>query len=284
MKFKLFRQLEGMDCGPACIQMIAFHYGKCISLYRLRDLCNVTRLGVSGDDLVSGCTSIGLEAVPCMVEKEKTKILPLPTILHWRNTHFVVLYHLKHKADGIYYYIADPQYGKIVIKENEFYENWCGEESKGYAILIQKTEAFEKNKSENRTFKESFKHLFSPIYESIRHYKKKFIWVTLLSILVLITNWCMPFFLQQAVDKGIGTDNLSLVIMLMAGQFVCFIGFFIAGAINNILLTKIGFNVSIDLLTRFLHKIIKLPISFFDTRLNTDLLQRMEDLRKYRIF
>lgn len=93
----------------------------------------------------------------------------------------------------------------------------------------------------------------------------------------------MPFFFQRAVDIGIGNRDLSIVIMLMAGQLVCFLGYSIAGAINNVILTKIGFNVSIDLLTRFLHKIIKLPLSFFDTRLNTDLLQRMEDLRRIQI-
>lgn len=97
---------------------------------------------------------------------------------------------------------------------------------------------------------------------------------------VLIANWCMPFFLQKAVDLGIGNKDLSLVIMLMSGQLLCFLGYSIAGAINNVILTKIGFNVSIDLLTKFLHKIIRLPLSFFDTRLNTDLLQRMEDLRR----
>lgn len=280
MSFKLFRQLEGMDCGPACIQMVAFHYGKHISLNKLRDLCNVTRLGVTGEDLVTGCLSLGLESVACMVEREKVKVIPLPTILHWRNNHFVVLYDIKQKTDGIYYFIADPQYGKIVIDEKDFYDNWCGTESKGYAILIQKTESFEKNESDNKTFKETLKDFFSPLYDSVRHYKKKLIWVAVLSIIVLITNWCMPFFLQNAVDKGIGTRNLSIVIILMAGQFMCFIGFFMAGATNSIILTKIGFNISIDLLTRFLHKIIKLPISFFDTRLNTDLLQRMEDLKK----
>lgn len=280
MGFKVFRQLEGMDCGPACIQMVSFHYGKRVSIYKLRDLCNVTRLGVSGDDIVAGCLGIKLTAIPCMVEQEKIKILPLPSIIHWRQNHFVVLYDVKETRKGRLYYIADPQYGKIVMSEPDFLENWCGSEDKGYAILIEPTEDFDEVESEKQSWKEMSKALLAPLFESIKKTHKQFYWVAILSVLVLIANWCMPFFLQKAVDLGIGNKNLSFVIMLMSGQLICFLGYSIAGAINNVILTKIGFNVSVDLLTRFLHKIIRLPLSFFDTRLNTDLLQRMEDLRK----
>lgn len=280
MKFKLFRQLEGMDCGPACIQMVASHYGKTISLYTLRDLCNVTRLGVSGDDIVSGCVGIGLEAVPCMVGKEKITILPLPVIIHWRQNHFVVLYCIEENRGNRRYHIADPQYGKIIMSEIEFYENWSGEEDNGYAILMQPTERFEAIQSEEMSFSDSCKLFLYPLYESIKKFRGKILYVALLTILLLFVNWCMPFFFQKAVDIGIGNKDLSMVVMLMAGQLICFVGYSMAGALNNVILTKVGFNVSIDLLSRFLHKIIKLPLSFFDTRLNTDLLQRMDDLKR----
>lgn len=263
MKFRLFRQLEGMDCGPACIQMVAYHYGKRISLYLLRDFCNVTRLGVSGDDIVSGCRKLGLETVPCMVMKEKSEGLPLPAIIHWRQNHFVVLYDIKEKAGERIYHIADPQYGKINMKEDMFQEEWCGKETKGYAILIRPTEAFETIETDKTSFWETSKLFLSPLCQSIKKFSKNFVYVALLSILILFANWCMPFFFQKAVDIGIGNRDLSIVVMLMVGQLVCFLGYSIAGAINNIILTKIGFNVSIDLLTRFLHKIIKLPLSFF---------------------
>lgn len=280
MKFKLYRQLEGMDCAPACLQMVANYYGKRISLYKLRDLCNVTRLGVSGDDIVSGCTQVGLEAVPCMIEKHKAANIPIPAIIHWRQNHFVVLYDIKDKAGNRTYYIADPQYGKVRMKEEMFLDEWCGKESKGYAILIRPTDAFQEVASDETTFWESSKQILTPLYESIKKYGRKFFYVGILSFLVLLANWCMPFFFQKAVDIGIGNRDISVVIMLMSGQLVCFLGYSIAGAVNNVILTKIGFRVSVDLLVRFLHKIIRLPLSFFDTRLNTDLLQRMEDLKR----
>lgn len=280
MKFKLFRQLEGMDCAPACIQMIAHSYGKFISLYSLRDFCNVTRIGVSGDDIVNGCKAIHLEAYPCLVDRNKIDKLFLPTILHWRQNHFIVLYDIKEKSDGRLFFIADPQYGKIILREDIFMDEWCAKEEKGYAILIQPTENFYNIVSQKPTLKEEIGTITYIFREAFPKYKKNLITVLVLSILISIVSWCMPFLFQKAIDFGITNKDLSVVILMMLGQLVCFLGYSIAGAINNIILTKMGFNISIDFLTKFLYKIIKLPLSFFDTRLNTDLIQRMEDQRR----
>ena len=54
MRFKSFpinRQLDIMDCGPACLKMICKFYGKYYSLQHLRDLCGITKEGVSALDL-----------------------------------------------------------------------------------------------------------------------------------------------------------------------------------------------------------------------------------------
>lgn len=280
MKFKLFRQLEGMDCGPACIQMIAFHYGKKISLYTLRDKCNVTRLGVSGDDIVNGSRALGFNAMPCFVPTDKVEKMPLSAIIHWRQSHFVVLFDIYTKNGIKYYHIADPQYGIVALPEIDFQESWTNNTEKGYAILLEPTEAFNKLVSERSSLRENIRSLCSPLYNSLSQYSSKFISVAILTTIIAVINWGMPFLLQNAVDKSINNKELSLVVLLLLGQIICFIGYYISAASNNVILTKLGFSVSINLLTKYLHKIIKLPISFFDTRLNTDLLQRMEDLKR----
>jgi ATP-binding cassette subfamily B protein len=40
-------QMDAKDCGPACLKIIAKYYGKYYSLQYLRDLCGITREGVS---------------------------------------------------------------------------------------------------------------------------------------------------------------------------------------------------------------------------------------------
>ena len=47
MKFPYYRQLETMDCGPACLKIIAQYYGRNYSLQNLREKCHINREGVS---------------------------------------------------------------------------------------------------------------------------------------------------------------------------------------------------------------------------------------------
>jgi ABC-type bacteriocin/lantibiotic exporter with double-glycine peptidase domain len=47
MSFPFTHQRDAMDCGPACLQMVAKHYGKHYRLEHLRDNCFLTREGVS---------------------------------------------------------------------------------------------------------------------------------------------------------------------------------------------------------------------------------------------
>ncbi len=43
MNFPNYRQLDGMDCGPTCLKIIAQYYGRNYSLQMLRDKCHINR-------------------------------------------------------------------------------------------------------------------------------------------------------------------------------------------------------------------------------------------------
>ncbi|WP_373728984.1 cysteine peptidase family C39 domain-containing protein, partial [Bacteroides heparinolyticus] len=47
MKFPSYIQLDGMDCGAACLQIISKYYGRYFSQQTMRELCHITRNGVS---------------------------------------------------------------------------------------------------------------------------------------------------------------------------------------------------------------------------------------------
>ena len=44
---KFFFQHDQMDCGPACVCMIASHYGKTIDIQTIRNKSHITKEGVS---------------------------------------------------------------------------------------------------------------------------------------------------------------------------------------------------------------------------------------------
>ena len=282
MVFPFRSQMESSDCGPACIQMVAAYFGKRLSLSALKEYCNVTRLGVSLKDVLNGCERIGLRAVPLQLAIDQLKEMPLPAILYWKQEHFVVLYNLSHKKNKTYYHIADPAYGKIRLNENQFMDSWASNET-GIAVALEPLPAFFNLKEDEWTLKKWFFSLLST-FTYLKKHKQTLYGTLLLSILTFSIGFLIPFFLQKVMDEGIGQKNMHWVIVLLAGQLALYIGKQISTASNNYLLYHTGLKIGLDISTRYVWKLVKLPVRLFDTKLGTDFLQRLSDEQTIRSF
>src|SRR5690242_9806246 len=115
------RQLDKMDCGPACLKIISKHYGKFYSLQFMRDQCGITREGVSMSDLSYGAEAIGLKSISlkCKLDDLVNKI-PLPCITHMSGSHFVVVYKTNTKS----IFVSDPAKGLLSYTHKEFAKKW----------------------------------------------------------------------------------------------------------------------------------------------------------------
>ena len=78
-KFPFYKQLDGMDCGPTCLRMIAKHFGKNFSVQQLRECSFIQRTGVNLLGISEAATSIGLRATGIRTTidrlKEQSKLL-----------------------------------------------------------------------------------------------------------------------------------------------------------------------------------------------------------------
>lgn len=97
----LSRQFDSMDCGPACIRMIADYYGKKYSLNYLRNLSSLSSEGVSVAGIRDGLEAIGMMVHSFKLSLEKLNQFKLPVILYWSQNHFVVLYKITQKRKKI---------------------------------------------------------------------------------------------------------------------------------------------------------------------------------------
>ncbi|MEG2122143.1 MAG: ABC transporter transmembrane domain-containing protein, partial [Rikenellaceae bacterium] len=176
-----------------------------------------------------------------------------------------------------FYHIADPAHGRVKMDEEAFTINWRGDEKYGVAIVMQPTEAFDTIEDDGNNALEDIKIFISSIKTNIGKHSRKFSLVAIVSLLAIVANWASPVLFQKTIDDGVINKDMHLVILLIMGQFLFFIGYTISGAISNFIQTKIGFKIGIDMLYRYLHKLIRLPLSFYDTKLNTDLIQRISD-------
>jgi ATP-binding cassette subfamily B protein len=96
MNFKFNRQLDFMDCGPACLLMIANHYGKQYSLQYLRSRSFISNSGISMLGISDAAENIGFRTRGYKLTWEQLRDeVPLPCIVHWNQGHFVVVYDIK---------------------------------------------------------------------------------------------------------------------------------------------------------------------------------------------
>ncbi len=121
IKFPFFPQHDSMDCGPACLRMVAQYYGRHYTLETLRQKCHISREGVSLLGISEAAEGIGFKTVGVHIGFEQLKEeQPLPCIVHWKQRHFVVVY--KIRKDHVY--VADPAHGLVKFSTREFLNGW----------------------------------------------------------------------------------------------------------------------------------------------------------------
>jgi len=113
--FPFTLQLDAMDCGPACLRMVAKHYGRSYTLQTLRQRSFITREGVSMLGISDAAETIGFRTTGVKINFEQLcNDVPLPCIAHWNQNHFVVVYRIKkHRSGKFTIYVADPARGLV---------------------------------------------------------------------------------------------------------------------------------------------------------------------------
>src|SRR5690606_10472484 len=217
--FPIDRQLDMMDCGPASLKMVAKYYGKYYSLQYLRDLCGNTREGVSLAGISHGAESIGLRslAAHCTLEDIVEKV-PLPVIIHWDNSHFVVLYDVRQKRNGnLKFYVADPAKGYVSYNQSEFEEKWIKRnenKTSGVALLLEPQADFKQRQAGEKA--ERGRHLEN-IMGYFLPYKKSFLYLATVMLLITAMQAVLPFISKAVIDVGIQTQDVSFInIVLIA--------------------------------------------------------------------
>ncbi len=279
--FYLCKQKDSMQCGIACLSMICSHYKKGYSIETLSKYCFATTEGVSLLGISEAANKLGLHTVCGRLSINQLSQVERPCILHWNQNHFVVLYKVK---NGKKYYIADPGKGLITYSLEEFRNHWVsttlGGDEKGIAMLLEPTAEFGKLKEDNTTEKRSFKFLFG----YIKQYRKYFTQIVLGLLVGCLLQLIMPFLTQSIVDVGIKNQDIGFIWLVLLGQLMLTVSRTVIDFIRRWLLLHISMRINISLVSDFFIKLLKLPMSFFDTKLMGDLMQRMNDHSRVNTF
>lgn len=279
-RINAYKQLEYSDCGITCIRIIAKYYGKDIPLRVLRSLSDSSRIGISLSDIVNCTKNIGLDTISVLVNTEEIYRMPLPAILHWEQNHYVVLYKIDKKRNK--FYIADPAQGKISFLGSDFFNYWKGDNKNGIALLLSPTQSFYNNKYQDSPSRKL--GLWHLLKSSLLKYRGSFLLVMLFITIVVIADVALPMVFRRTIDEGIENKDIGLVWMLILSQLGIFVGSYVANIITELILTKLGLKISIELINEYLVKLVRKPMSFFDRKINPDLIQKIDDQNRIKNF
>lgn len=277
LKFPHEFQLDTKDCGPTCIKIIAKFYGRFYSLSYLRDLCGITREGVSFLDISDACESISLRTKCIKIDFDTLQTIPLPCIVHWKDSHFIVVY----KATKKQVFVSDPAKGLLKYSVNDFKEGWSGWTGMGTVLAIEPMADFKQrsaiDKMERKKTFENFLGYFIP-------YKKSFLNLFVVMLIVTVLQAFLPFISKSVIDVGIQTNDLDFIDLVLIANIAIIVSILLSNMVRDWILLHITSRVNISLISDYLIKLMKLPITFFENKLIGDILQRAQDHERIRDF
>ncbi len=268
-----------MACGATCIRIIAKHYGRNISLPKLKQLTETTREGASLKGLADAAEKIGFRTLGVKVSFEKlVEDAPLPCIIYWQQKHFIVVY--KVKKDKIY--ISDPAHGLLEYSKVDFIKNWIGNSAdssteEGIALLLELTPKLNQAEPDDNI---EAKKGFSFLYQYLFKYKK-FLFQLIIGLLAgSLLQLIFPFLTQSIVDIGIQNRDINFIYLILIAQLFLFFGRISVELIRGWILLHLSTRINISLVSDFFIKLMNLPIAFFDSKMTGDIMQRINDHKR----
>ena len=289
-KFPTYRQLDSMDCGPTCLRIIAAFYGRIWSLQTLRDKCHISREGVSLLGISDAAEAIGFRTMGVKISFEQlSNEAVLPCVVHWNQRHFIVVYRIEHRRGQTWIHVSDPASGLLRYSKEDFLKSWLSIRAEnsdcdlhkelGVALMMEPTPKFYEEKGEEEQHKG-----ISGLMKYLRPYKKFIIQLLLAMFTGSIISLILPFLTQSVIDVGIGTSDLKFVVIILIAQVVLTLGQMANELIRGWLMLHMNTRVSISLISDFLAKLMRLPISFFDSKMVGDIMQRIGDHSRIQTF
>ncbi len=279
-KFPIILQRDAIQCGISCLQMICKYYGKTYSFEEMEKICEPTVEGVSLLGIKDAATFIGFKATSLQLSLTILKTINKPCILHWNQNHFVVFYRYSNNK----FYIADPGMGRMVYNETEFVKHWSFTNSvpkAGICLFLEPS---------NQFFEKKDSSILRPVYslnvisKYLRIYKQHLSVIAIGLFVGCILELVLPFLTQAIVDIGIKRKDINFIWLVLIGELMIVGGKTSIDFIRRWLLLHISIRLNLSLVSDFFIKLLKLPMSFFESKLVGDFMQRMGDHNRIQSF
>jgi len=270
---KFLPQLDETDCGAACLAMVAAHYKSRHSLAAIREIAGTDRLGTNLAGMVKAGQALGFSAKALRGTPESLgPTLPVPFIAHIVTRtaeaeihHFVVVAQIG-KKDLL---IFDPGAGKRQWKRDEFLKVWSG-----YVVFLSPSADFQPARDT--------KGLFARFLPLLRPHVGTLVQVGVASLLLITFGILGSLYFRYLIDDVLFSRAEFTLHVLSLGVILLTLFQVLLGAVRGHLLLHFSMKVDFKLIFGYFHHVLRLPISFFDSRKTGEILSRMSDAQMIR--
>jgi len=278
-KFPSILQKDLKNCGPTCIQIISKFYKRNIPSRFIQKEAGTNRVGTTLLGLSEASEKLGYRTLVVSINLRTLKNDGIfPCIIHWNNSHFVVVYKITKKN----IYVSDPSFGLIKYSHRDFIDGWISNNAdevhgEGIVLFIEPSPSFFK---QDVGFEEYYeKKIFSlnKVLIYIYPYKTWILQIIIGLCVGSLFSLIFPFTTQFLVDSGIKDANISLIYILLLSQLMLFLGNSFIEIIRSWLILHLNTRIRISMISDFFIKLMSLPISYFDNRMTGDILQKLND-------
>ena len=260
-------QIDETDCGAACLAMVCRHFGRRVSLARVRD---AVRTGAGGTSLLGlrrGAEALGLRSMTVKASKSRLDELPLPAIVHWDANHWVVAYDM----DDAKVRIADPARGLRRVRREEFLEKWSG-----YAALSACGEGLQEQ-PEARSNLRWFVALFRP-------HRGTLLRALGLALVAAALEMSIAAFGGLLIDRVVAPRDFGLLNLIVLAMLAAIALTTVATVVQRYILSSTTVQIDADALDFLTHRLLSLPMSYFHARRTGDIERRLGGMGQVRQF
>jgi ATP-binding cassette subfamily B protein len=266
------KQRDITDCGAACLASVAAYYKQAIPVARIRQFAGTDRKGTNVLGLVEAAGKMGFLAKGVRGEWESLFKIPKPAIAHVivREVlhHYVVLI----KATEKHIEIMDPADGDFhKLEHGEFKIQWTG-----VLILVAPGEKLTV-KNEKISIRVRFWNLIKPNRSILL---QSLTGALVFSVLGLATS----IYVGKLVDSVLPGGNLSLLNLLGIAMIIIIGLRLLLSFFQSTFILKTGQKIDATLILGYYQHLLKLPQTFFDNMRTGEIISRIGDAVKIRLF
>ncbi len=268
----LVKQRDKSDCGAACLASVAAYYGLQIPVSRIRKYAGTGKQGTSLYGLIAAAEQLHFHAKAVKATGIDLNCIPLPTIFHLvlenGSQHFTVVYGVRKN----HVRFMDPSSGQL-IKQSilSFQASW-----RGVIILLTPSNKFQKRNDQ--------KPVLTRFWNLITPHQNMLVRALLVAIIYTVLGLSAPIYVQRIIDHVLPFSNTGLLSILSLGMILLLCIQVFTGYFKSLIILKTGQEIDSWLILGYYKHLLELPQRFFDSMRVGEIISRVNDALRIRIF